>query len=674
MEIRKFICAHLLLVCTLSLQADGLYNAGNMYVGGLVNSAVLYIKGDLTAGGNSQIMHPGKTILTGNLINNVTHTNSFVFNDSPNGRSGLFVFQGTTPQRIYGSANKSTNPVKFPHTVILNNLHNINPSLTVDPDMSINLKDMTFIQGRLILDSKTADDKTVVAHLWLEDNAATINNNLDQPRIQVNLNIGAHLDLGRLIGFTPPFEVLHADYFFYNFLSVPAETDLFNGSNNDLWITDPLRGLTGGTGYILGQGLVPFSNTMYYLSSIDQRWKTSPNNAKFSDVINDKFMFGRYSAPASFKAILANEGIDGYTGEKLINNDVSITLNNGYNYLGNPFTVPLDLTDLLGNNRNEWGLATGHNVKRNYYILAPNSTGHSTDGVQFTFTASYLVGQKEGSTTDLYANNNLIAPMQMFVLKNEGGQIHSFKIPRSRRSHGDVSFLRSSKNEFTESVDELLIETRDTQTGGFDRLCIVFRDNADAKATDRYDTEKLFNNTGGVNQIYTRSADGKKLTTNVVQPTEKKLTMYFEPPLETQKIELDAYRLNSLHAINQVVLEDRQTGNQTDLTRNPRYTFYANPADRIDRFVLHFSSSIDQNDRINQSVLNAHYHEGIIAIQGLESNDLGKEISLYNMQGQLLHVTKITETPSYNINMPLQTGLYLLKIRDRKETIKLPVN
>ncbi|MDH6306890.1 hypothetical protein M2459_003483 [Parabacteroides sp. PF5-5] len=656
----------LLGLCLLSvsfLHAQVLYNMGHVYVGGSSTNASLYISGALQVGGDSKIDHVGKTILTGDFINNVTSGNVFQT------RNGAFRFQGAQKQTIRGSANKAVNYIKFPENIEIDNRAITDKAVTIDADMGANIKNVVYYNGTIVVDSKTAaNNETKIAHLWLEDGATTIKNSSSQANIQVNLDLGNVTSQGRLAGFTPPFKTLHADYFFFNFLSVPSEVDLFNGYNADLWITNPLRELKAGTGYILGQGLVPYSSS-YYANTLHADWKSPNPEADFNQVIKDKFKFGRHAAPSSFAAILASKAIDGFSGEELINASVPVSLSNGYNYLGNPFLVPLDLSDLLTDNRSDWGI-TSTNIRKNYYVLSSGSKGSSTDnGSTFTFTTSYLVGQAEGSTTTLYGRGNLIAPMQMFVLKNDGVATNMI-IPRGKRTHGVTQFLRSMENE---PVDELLIETKDLQTGGYDRICIVFRSNASLAATDQYDAEKIFNRTGGVNQIYTRSADSKLLTTSVISPEEKDIIMYLDPPSQSQEIELNAHRLNTLYSVGQVVLEDIKTGKKTDLTQTASYTFASHPSDRADRFVLHFRSIPTSIEEIKSNHMYASYHTGFISLYGLNEKDLGNTVTVYDMKGQQLYQTRITEIAPCQMNKRLETGVYLIKVNGRNEAIKFSV-
>ncbi|MDH6347748.1 T9SS type A sorting domain-containing protein [Parabacteroides sp. PH5-46] len=639
-----------------------LRNSGEMYVGRVASDTALYIMGNFKAYDVSDIAHPGKTILTGDFINDVTGT-SKVFNSGT--RAGTFEFRGTAAQTVsFGSnASKQNNYILFPNNVVIKNTSSAG-TVTITPSAAAQVKNVTFPNGRLVLDSDTVNgdsNESRIAHLWIEDGASAIANTNAKANIQVNLALGERQ--GHLIGFTSPFKTMYADYFFFHFLSIPSETELFKGNSYELWNTNPKRPLTAGTGYILGQELVPYTNDTYYGAAPGGILHSDYNTAQLADAVQDgNFTFNRHTIASKTIGAFVGE-TDRFTGEELVKDDVTMTLQKGYNYLGNPFMVPLNLADLITTDRSAWGI-TGTDVAQQYYVLSPGAYGNSTDGVTFKFGATYLVGQTEGATT-LHERGNLIAPMQMFVLKNNGAALSTFKIPESKRTHGATLYLRSSNTAY-EPVDELLLEARDMTTGGFDRMCVVFRNGATLKATDTYDAEKLFNRTGGVNQLYTRSADGKELTTNVLPATTTKLQMYFEPSLEAQEVELEASRLESLRSVYDVTIEDSKTGKKSSFFRSPVYRFTSAPGDSPTRFVLHFSGNPTGTEEIVGSELSAWYENGLTNIKGLE----GENLWIYNAQGLLITKEKVI-APTMQIKRRLDTGVYF--IRTENKSVKLYV-
>ncbi|MDR1344747.1 MAG: hypothetical protein LBJ39_05270 [Tannerellaceae bacterium] len=610
-------------------------NKGLLYV-----KDSLFIQGEFYAEEKSEISQAGRTVLTGDFYNNVTSGN--VFTTATGANKGIFEFRGKDSQQIKGSASKERY-INFPDILSIN-MADASHTVTMQPNIAATAKKVDIVNGRLVLDSEAkGDTSTVNAHLLVENEVTG-----KAGGIQVNLALGDHFKKKRLVGFTSPFEVLYADYFFFNFLSRPTAKGLFG--NDGRLITNPRTALKPGLGYIVGLGIIP-ENDPYYASALDPRWP----DAKYEDRATDKFFFSRAVAKKSFSKYLNEQSSPGYiSGEKLVIGDVTgISLDKGFNYLGNPYMAPLDLTDIVnGSTSSDWGVADNA-IKNGFYVLSQGEGKYENS--MFTFSASYLLRQKVGSTYD----KNVVAPMQMFIVGAENAT--SMKIPKNKRKHDASSlFLRSAASD--EPTDELLIETMDIETGGYDRLCIVFRNEATMKSDDQYDAVKIFNRSGGVNQIFTRSSDNKEMTTSIIPPSTGKLTMYFSPSSTQQQVELRADRLNSLTSVSYVTLEDTKTGVTTDLMRTPSYTFVSSPSDKADRFVLNFNpnhSSIDGN--IVAGTPSASYEGGTLRIQGLRESDKGSDVFIFNMQGQVIYRQPLAQTEPCTINKYLSKGVYMVK-------------
>ncbi|MDR2809806.1 MAG: hypothetical protein LBB84_04515 [Tannerellaceae bacterium] len=661
------------------MKSQALYNQGDIHIGGTANIASLYIEGNLTIVESGSITHTGKTILTGNFVNNITGGHVFAAT-----RNGTFEFRGAQTQYIEGTADKAEHYIEFPQTVVINNQQSDYKQSTVriDPNMGATMKNITFQHGRLVLDSQahntSARDSTDIAHLLAETGGNIIykhnqTNLQDEGVVQVNLSLGTNYMSGRLVGFSPPFKKLYADYFLFNFLAIPDKYGMFNKQNN-YWIKDPKTELSAGRGYMLGQGLVPWNNTWpennYYLETLDPQYATADRH----DAIRDTFVFARRFAPPSFTVFVKNALIDGYAGEELNTGDVTVPLtadDNQFIYLGNPYTVPLDLSELADASTlasTIWGSAAP-TISKRYYILSGKSSGSYLPNKEFQFNVSPLVGQAVGNTAPL---PHQIAPMQMFAVTRTGTSNSSdFIIPASRRTHGTKSFLRSAP--VPQVIDELLIETKDGMTGGYDRLCIVFRNNATLASTDMFDAPKLFNRTGGVNQIYTLSSDKKELTTSIIPPSTKTITMYFEPARQAQEVVLKADRLSSITSVDNIVLEDVQTGKLLDLKKSPTYRFVSSSGDKIDRFVLHFDDGTVGLDAPSGSVFRANYEANAVWVYGIRENQIGTTAYIYDMLGNLLHQQTVTEVPSFRIGKSLSRGLYIIRLSGEASVARFAV-
>lgn len=667
------------LLCFSQQDIPTLVNKGILFVDGqnTENSSVnLYIKGAFQAEGSSLFKNTGKTVLTGDFINNVTSGNVFA-PESP----GVFEFRCENAQYIKGTALKSLNYIDFPDITVLNHSNETTDPdahlLVIDANTGVSVKNLYLNKGRLILDSKIdpQDNRASInAHLFVKTGGDirynyTPDEAYNKGTIQVNLAVGDNYMEKRLIGFAPPFKKIYADYFFYNFLSSPSNKGLF-GDQGKL-ITNPTTVLTAGKGYIVGQGIV---DDLSYYENIEKEWPGALYEKRATEV----FSFNRIFAEASFSQHITNS--TKFTDEEINtgNEKIIVDIEQGFNYLGNPFTVPLDMTSFCRDTgvSDDWEITRGaggnEEVKNSFYVMSNGTGTHRPNDIYspFRFTVNYLLGQYTGSTIDPEGNEALrIAPMQMFIVdKNTSGN-SKIVIPASARSHGKTKFLRNN-DPSNNLVDEILIETQDTETGGYDRMCVVFRDDASLNATDLYDANKFFNKSGGVNQLYTKSIDNKDLTTNIIPPTTEKLQMYFEPSAQEQQVLLKAYRTHSIRSFSSIILEDTKTGNRQDLLSEKQYVFTSSPNDKYDRFILHFlSGSTDIKDEISNSSVNIAYNDGLIKLYGLKNTDIGSNILIINTQGQLIHQQEIKDYPEYSFLQNLNSGVYIIKMAGKKTLI-----
>jgi hypothetical protein len=613
-----------------------LLNRGKMFV-----NDTLYVQGTLQAEGTSSIIQKGHTVITGDLINNATGA-GHVFAASASDNTGTLEFAGAQPQTIKGNASKDANYINFPQRLIINNT-SADGAVTLKADKSATAQNISVSNGRLVLDSEpvAGQRKSNHAHLLVEGTVTT--------GIQVNLAMGDNSLNGHLAGFSSPFETLYSDYFLFNFLTKPTNTGLFGDARQ--LITYPRTRLEPGMGYIVGMGIIPAGDP-YYTSTLDPRFADADPTKKATTM----FRFYRPKAEPTFTKYLDENNAPGsYSQEKLNTGDVRVSLRPGFNYIGNPYTAPLNLADIVQQtNMNEWGVTAGA-LKSGFYVLEVG-TGTTADKENFTFTASYLKKQAIGSTY----SDDVVAPMQMFIVGTD--QAQTLTIPKSRRVHQTISYLRSTS---AKPVDELLIETADAVTKGFDRLCIVFRPDASTNATDAYDAPKIFNASGGVNQIYTRSTDNVKLSSNIIPTCTREIIMYFEPSNTAQTVELKAERLESISSLSSITLEDAKTGAVTNLLQNPRYSFISSPSDRPDRFILRFSQTVTGIEAVETTGASVTYAAGTLTVQGLTPAAIGSAATIYNAAGQMLHSSPVNEIMPFRIEKTLGKGVYILKIQTR---------
>ncbi len=662
-------------------QSSIFVNTGKLYVAESSSTdCTLYINGDFKVINNSEIHQKGTTVLTGDFQNNVIQGNVFV---TVTDEIGNFEFRGEQVQHIKGTANKGSSFIKFPHLVI-NNQTSVQTerdtaAVIISSNIGVETEELNMEKGRLILESEeTSLRGTQIAHLLVNNSVTYPDNNESRPLnekaiIQVKLDVGEIYKERRLIGFTPPFNRIYTDYFFYNFVTRPTSEGLFG--DKGLLITNPKIPLESGKGYLIGLSIVPEGDP-YYTKEWDSKW----NGANFNDRITTKMSFARDFAPTSLTKFVNedNEITDKYSAEKIRVDNVEVEIEEGWNYLGNPYTVPIDMSTFLKENTtaDNWGVVRGTeadcDVENKYYILSQGTGTYEPEDEYepFKFNVTYLIGQEQGETiTQEGTNSALIAPMQLFVIKKNKNSIkNSIIIPKEIRTHGKVEFMHRSEPK--NIYNELLIETEDIDTQGYDRLCLVFRNEGDIKYGDKYDAIKIFNKSGGVNQIYTKTSDDKKMMTNVIPTSTKKIQMFFQPSDKEQEVILKAFRQNTLIDINKVILEDTKTGIKTDLLKDTQYLFTSSPTDRTDRFNIYFSNTTDMDEDFSGDMYVYYRSEGEIIIENLQDIDLGSIISLYDIDGRIILQEKIESNPTTTISVMLNTGTYIVKVNGERNFTK----
>ncbi len=642
-----------------------LVNTGKMALRSNGSTVSMYIAGAARmSGGKVDVLQNGIIDIKGNFYNDITMGN--VFNELSNGTCR---FAGTTEQQITGVANRAINYIDFP-SVEINNPNAV--SLASNMGMDADFLDLK--KGPLILRSSVISNvETQLAHLRIKagNNMVVYKHTpVDKGVIEVEFALsspeGEYTD-GRFFGFSSPFKTMYADYFMFNILMAP-NAQRYAGSGP---LTNPLYALVPGKGYFVGHDIFPHS------TEAEIRNHYSPledyQGALFDDRMQSLLRLNRINFNNSLS--FANTKPDAYTGEQIQTEDVSVNLEKGFNYLGNPFTTPLRMNTLFENvieaSSDPWGVSRNHDQNDDdgmdvfTAIWVPNSgIGVHKPGTMhtFTFTTSFLVGQKVGSTLSLIGNDGeiQIEPMQMFaVWAKKPGNI---RIPVSERTHGNLNILRS--NESYETDDELLIEVRDRDTDAFDRTCIVFRPEGNPDSKDAYDAFKLFNQSRGVSQIHTHSSDEEALSINVINADTQSIPLTLVPCLEPKQVELSAHRMETLHSPQVVLLEDTQNGHIVDLQKEGSYQFETHPNDIYQRFILHFVSmetGIEENGLKN---IRVYYSEDNLILSGLKSTDTASQLSVYDMEGRMLQATIIPASTygTYRISSPELRGVYLVKL------------
>lgn len=559
-----------------------------------------------------------------------------------------------------------------------------------------------------------------------------------------------------IVGMGSPFEQIGGDYFFWNFLMIPYGTNIFGYWNGT--VADPNAVLSAGRGFVAGIDLrgTAYSNYGKYHDGS----KFNSSEASFNERAKDGYTFGRFAynnynnynplagmksavqdannqAPYTSRIVTDPSSAPSYSKENLNYKNVPVKLKAGYNYLANPFTTPLDLSLLIddspatGASTGDWGVTKGEtsgDIVPYVWILNPTTSKASGlyDDQQNDLTAyppgmeklyatySYLLLRREGATyvsedansgltspSSIEGNQNIIAPLQMFVIYSFTPESanKNIIIPASqRRITSGANFLRSA-NTTMDSPDDFLFEVVDKSNNAFDRVAVVLRkpdevltkapvkkivtsikesldgdaDSGNLKAvTDEGKVNVTVNST-----LYTTNSIGEALESKYLAAptgaTEVSTPLYLSPSTksQTENIVIRAKRLNTMQEVTGILLEDKLKNKVFDLSSGDDYATTVNAADNHDRFVLRFKlSPMGIEDEIGgtEKNINSYYANGELTVSGFEDEDMGSIISVYDIQGRMLRQAKVNEL-TMRISEVFYPGAYIVKVVGNKSYV-----
>lgn len=375
-----------------------------------------------------------------------------------------------------------------------------------------------------------------------------------------------------LTGFTPPFASMGSDYMFYHALTEPNAASI---TSNKVPIVDPYKRLDKGVGYFMSMEVSHADHDF-----IDERWDFGDGNSilaanrarggyVFNRMVFHDYLskpgglmnnFSRFYYDENEHATIhgaANRPIAGVGGdwveegkdrsryEEMLDetfntskSEVIVSLEEGLNFLGNPFMVPISLNPLLGYDLN--GNSTiakmddavalpelspsgqpvmvssvnpkGAHLRAKYWLINEALVKYDENADLFRFKAKYdYISRNAGSTLAVGNNKDgtngegsanalngieplkyLVAPMQMFCLQASTNV--DIKLDMNALSvFGRTHYLKNAQAETDNEImkDWFVVEVNNDKDRTSDRMSVVFNDAATTYyAQDPYDTSK----------------------------------------------------------------------------------------------------------------------------------------------------------------------------------------
>jgi hypothetical protein len=125
---------------------------------------------------------------------------------------------------------------------------------------------------------------------------------------------------------------------------------------------------------------------------------------------------------------------------------------------------------------------------------------------------------------------------------------------------------------------------------------------------------------------------------------------------------LTASQLESFTSSTLITLEDAKMAKTQNLMQNPDYTFTAGKNDAEARFLLHFGGAFSLNDKDKDQPVNIYSSGNSVYISNISGVILKGEAIVYNMIGQPVMSSHLSENPLTRINLSGSTGYYLVKV------------
>ena len=253
-----------------------------------------------------------------------------------------------------------------------------------------------------------------------------------------------------------------------------------------------------------------------------------------------------------------------------------------------------------------------------------------------------------------------IAPMQAFWVRV--AEDHSSGI---YRIHND---LRTHQRPLAGNQDDLktgdqLLKMVVGSEGYSDEMALAFITEA-SPSFDEYDSPKRFAATT-LPQIYTES-DGHMLAINSQPEWEGpyKIPLCIRFPGQNN-YQLRASDLTSFDSSIDVILEDRERGEETDLRASDTYSFQATEGESCNRFVLHLVEAQTGINRTEQRNIQIYGSDNQVYIR-VDDHNPGQrktKLVLFNLLGQKMFEKSLYLNAGLNkIQTHIPTGYYIIQL------------
>lgn len=311
-----------------------------------------------------------------------------------------------------------------------------------------------------------------------------------------------------------------------------------------------------------------------------------------------------------------------------------VTIESGWNYIGNPFLCPID-----------WDLVTIGGSIENYFWIYD-----AEDGWVYYDISSTPV------TTSANLAGGIISAYQGFWVYNPGGS-STITFSQSSKSYLNSDAFVKSAESYT---NDLYFETILRKNGENLPPSRVYLDLGQEKSFHSF--PKLPARFDNIN-MYMIDAEGEELSSSTLGYLYdcKKITLSVDGITEGDY----TFNFENLPSKNEAYLIDNESGEVKKIQSNVDYNFYLN-ADDADRFALMFASNGMDCDEVTQD---SHVGIQVVTLDNGIQVSLDRPLDSYQVQvvdmlGQVVYSSKIIHSQNLKTQhlKLFQNGAYLLNI------------
>ena len=344
-----------------------------------------------------------------------------------------------------------------------------------------------------------------------------------------------------------------------------------------------------------------------------------------------------------------NDAVYTFTGA-LNNGDITIhptrtgitASKRGFNLVGNPYPSYLD-----------WNAVEKTNVMNTVWYRTRTNGGLMTFD---TFDGSIGTDNGKNGIVSQY-----IPPMQAFWTKVDVDNSNGTLVFRNVMCSHQAQALATNRLRAPSTLDKHILRLKVSNGINSDVALIVSNSNA-SDNYDSYDSPKMSNENIVIPEIYTLANSEELVINNLnsISPN-KELILGFRPGISTS-FTIEAKEISNFDSNIKIMLLDKLTGNEKELTLGNPYSFTSDSTPTNDRFSIIFKSNsvtTGFNKEENQNIWVYHNlnNQLIVNCKGVINDQ--NTVSVFNTTGQELIHQKLTNTSTL-INTMFKPGIYLV--------------